>query len=96
MGKDFESSSSQSGGSFYKDYHKVVTDISNKSESTTHQHCIELFHAESSEKAISVLELMVNLNLEQVPEISFESAVYFKNPYAYKNLMLFTDLKKGQ
>lgn len=72
----------QPGGLFYEDYqrHKVVMDISNKYESTTHQHCTQLFQAVSHEKAISVLQPMANLNLEPVPEISFESAAYFKTP----------------
>lgn len=78
MGRDF----GQPGGLFYEDYHrhKIVMDISNKAESTTHHYCTQLFQAESNEKAISLLEPMGNMNLEQVPEISFESEAYFKKP----------------
>jgi len=53
--------------------------MSNKSESIAHQHCIQLFQAASPFVWLCVTE-MVNLNLEEGQEISFESTAYFKKP----------------
>lgn len=66
----------QSAELFYKYYyrHKIFMDISNKSESTTHQHCTQLFPAgligTKKKKKKNVLDLIGNLNLQQVPEVS--------------------------